>query len=284
MQIIDTGEHQIYTETAAKLTSLLNPMGSGLASGKSAQINFKKETRTYYDCESWEDFGKNTIAFSEKTFGDKFANKGGEVNTNKYIFAESIIEGKQLNLFSKPFNMPFKIDDVIVIFEKDYCFYQAPNEIKDELEGLNINIQFSEELENCTGTSVCFDSSKCDIDVYGMCEGYNCDSRFDYGKVFKGGEVLYYDDGLLYGAIFASPEIYECNLKRLMKRFEELSLVYIDKIKIIESKGCSSAIEPDLKGMVELTRVLDNSEDLFMISRNAEKIDAKNRGAVCKLY
>jgi len=201
-----------------------------------------------------------------------------------------MIEGKQLNLFSKPFFMPFKIDDIIVISRRNYCFIRAPNEIKDEVQGLNIqNIKFSDNIDdgNCTGVKVCFGEpfdNSCEIKVSGMCEDYNCESSYDYGKIFRGSDILYYTDSLLYAAIVSSPEIYECNLKRLMKRFEELSLVYIDKIKIIELKGCSSNVGGDLVEMVELARGLETSEDLFILSQKAEIIDTKNKGAVCGLY
>jgi len=282
---ISTSEYQISTETAAKLAGLLEPMGTGLASGKSYVINFKKDTRTYYDCSDAGVWGKNTIAFSEKTFGG-WGEKGGKINTKKYVFADEIIEGKQLNLFSKPFKMPFKIDDIIVISGRDYCFYQAPNEIKDEVQGLGIeNIYFSDDLKNCSGVKVCFGSNAgCDISVYGMCEGYNCENKYDYGKIIKKGKSLYYDSSLIYAAIMSSPEIYECNLKRLMKRFVELSDVYIDKIKIIKMKGCDSNVEADLNIMKAMAGSLETSEDLFVLSQEAEKINAKNQGAVCGLW
>jgi len=101
-KIIGVGEYKVSTETAAELEILLDPIRPGLASGKSAQINFRKDSRTYYDCSELGVFGKNTIAFSEKTFGG-WGEKGGEINSQKYIFAKNMIEGKKLNLFSKPF-------------------------------------------------------------------------------------------------------------------------------------------------------------------------------------
>ncbi len=284
---INISEYQVSTETAAHLTNLLSTTGSGLASGKSAQINFKKDTRTYYECNSAGVWGKNKISFSEKTFAG-WGEKGGAVNTQKYVFAENMIEGKQLNLFSKPFSMPFKIDDIIVISGRDYCFINAPNEIKDEVLGLNIkNINFADNSnnENCTGVSVCFGSKEgCEISVYGMCEDYNCESQYDYGKVFRRSDILYYTNSLLYAAIMSDVENYDCNLKRLMKKFIELSDIYIDKIRIIELKGCSSTIEPELNIMKASARDLETSEDLFLLGEQANKVDIKNQGAICKLY
>ncbi len=286
-KIIGVSEYQIYTETAAKLELLLDPIRPGLASGKSEQINFKKETRTYYTCNDAGTFGKQTIAFSEKTFGD-YQEKGEEINSIKYIFAEEMIEGKNLYLFSMPFNFPFKIDDLIFISGKDYCFYQAPNEIKDEIQNLNLkNIYFTDNPndKNCTGAKVCFDS-QCEISVYGLCEDYTCNSKYDYGKVFKENKVMYYDNTLLYAAIFSSPEIYECNVKRLMGKFSELAEVYTKKIDVINLKGCSSTVAPDLLIMIQDADSLKSPEDLYLLSLKAESIDKKNQMAIesCKLY
>lgn len=285
-RIISVSEYQISTETAAKIELLLDPIRPGLASGKSEQINFKKETRTYYSCSYLGVFGKQTIAFSEKTFGD-WGEKGGEISSIKYIFAEEMIESKNLYLFSMPFEMPFKVDDVIFISGRDYCFYQSPNEIKKNIQNLNLeNIHFadnSNELANCAGTKVCFDS-QCEISVYGLCEDYLCNSQYDYGKVFKDNKVLYYDDTLLYAAILSSPEIYECNVKRLMEKFSELADIYTKKIDIIKLNGCSSTLEPDLLMMIEDARALKSSEDLYLLSLKAEIIDKKNPAGACKLY
>jgi hypothetical protein len=230
-------------------------------------------------------FGKQTIAFSEKTFGG-WGEKGGEINSIKYIFAEEMIEGKSLYLSSMPFEMPFKVDDLIFISGKNYCFYQAPNEIKKNIQNLNLaNIYVTDNSndENCTGTKVCF-GSECEISVYGLCEDFECESKYDYGKVFKENKVLYYDNNLLYAAIFSSPKIYECNVKRLMKKFSELADVYTKKIDIIELKGCSSTLEPDLLIMIEDARALKSSEDLYILSLKAESIDKKNPTGVCSLY
>ena len=286
-KIIGISEYQIYTETAAKLDILLDPIRPGLASGKSEQINFKKETRTYYTCSDVGTFGKQTIAFSEKTFGG-WGEKGGEINSIKYVFAGDMTEGKNLYLFSMPFNFPFKIDDLIMIYGDNYCFYQAPNEIKEEIQNLNLkNIYFTDDLndKNCTGTKVCF-NSQCEISVYGLCEDYSCNSQYDYGKVFKINKVLYYDNSLLYAAIFSSPEIYECNVKRLMKKFSELADIYTRKIDIINLKECGSTVEPDLLIMKADAEALKSSENLYLLSLKAESIDKKNSMTIesCKLY
>jgi len=291
-KIITTSEKAISTETSAKIISLLDPLETGLASGKSEQIKFKKDVRVFLECKELENhpFGMQTISFSEQSIGDKFGERGGEVPIyNKYVFSKNTFEGSELNIFSKDFSMPFKVADLIVINTEKYCFYSAPNEIKDDVENLNLqNIKFSDDLQNCTGVKVCFDvdSSDCDIVVFGNCGGSDCESDYDYGKVSKGIEDIYYTDNLLYAAIFSSTSSYECNLKRLMSKFNELSLVYIDKIKIIQRKGCSSDIEIKLRGLMESAKSLSSSRDIIDLARVAKEIDKTNQAtaSACRLY
>ncbi|MDD5191573.1 MAG: hypothetical protein PHH54_02900 [Candidatus Nanoarchaeia archaeon] len=286
-RVINTGEYQINTETAAKIETLLDPARPGLASLKSEQVDFAKDMRTYFTCNSIGTFGKQALAFSEKIFG-KWGEKGGEISSMKYIFAENVIEGKNLYLFSMPFKMPFKIDDLIMISGKKYCFYQTPNDIKDKIKNLNLkNIYFAENSDdkNCTGINVCFEN-ECNISVYGLCEGFSCDSPYDYGKVSNQDKDLYYYDNLLYAAIFSSPEIYECNAERLMKKFSELAGVYIEKANLLELKNCGSNPELDLVSMQDTAKdkTMEISNKINSLSKTAKSIDMQNQIAVCKLY
>jgi hypothetical protein len=293
-KIVVTGEKFIYTETSAKIISLLDPLETGLASGKSEQIKFKKETRIFFECSALDNlpFGKQTISFSEQTLGEKFGEQGGAVPIyNKYVFSKEVVQGKTLNIFSKEFSMPFKVADLIVINSEDYCFVGAPKQIINDIEFSGIkNIQFSDTLQNCTGISVCFgpQSSECNIKVFGSCEdsfGNYCETEFDYGRVSKGLDDIYYIDSLLYAAIFSSPEIYNCNLKRLMNKFNELGLIYIDKIKIIQRKGCDSEIENELRTLMNSAASLSSSREIIGLARFAKEIDKINQVAgACKLY
>lgn len=294
-KIIDTGEKAIYTETSAKLISLLDPLETGLASGESEQIKFKKETRIFFECSSLDNppFGRQTISFSEQTLGNKFGEQGGAVPFyNKYVFSKETIQSNLLNIFSKEFLMPFKVADLIIMNSENYCFVEAPNQIEkdiNEFSGIK-NIQFSDNLQNCTGITVCFgfQSSECDIKVFGSCEegfGNICETEFDYGRVSKGLDDLYYADSLLYAAIFSSSEVYDCNLKRLMNKFNELGSIYLDKIKIIQRNGCDSNIEVELRTLMDSAKSLSSSREIIGLTRFAKDIDKMNQVAgACKLY
>lgn len=280
-KFIGTQERVLYTESAARIVALLDPFETGLASGKSSEINFKKETRIYAESCSYIDnkpFGKQSISFSEKTFNEKYGEKGEVVPIkNKYVFMENIVEGKKMYVFSKPFFMPFKISDLIIISSGEYCFYDAPDEFIEEIEGLNIkNMHFPNETEKCSGTKVCFkDYSNCEIRVYES-DKY----------VQKASKKLYYYKDLLYGAIFSSPALYECNVKRLMNKLNELGLVYNDKIKIIERKGCMPRIKNKLLDLMNNAKALGYSSDLIKLGEYSEEIDSINEMADpgCKLF
>jgi hypothetical protein len=278
-RFIGTQEQVLYTETAAKLATLLDPLETGLASGKSAEINFKKISRIYFECDHRTNapFGKERLSFSEQTFGDKFGEEGELVAIyNKYVFAENPLEGQTLHMFSVPFFLPFKVADIIIISTNDYCFYNAPDSIEEEIEGLNVkNIIFPNKTTRCAGISVCFDAqtgSKCDISV-------NLEEKY----VLKEGRKFYYVDNLIYGAIFSTPDIYECNVKRLKAKLDELIKIYRGKIDIIERKGCQSKVGGKLEEMIG---PIEDSRSLIELYESAQVIDSINEGARsgCKLF
>ena len=66
---------------------------------------------------------------------------------NKYIFSKQALEGKKFYLFSKSFEFPFKVSEIIFISNEDYCFIEPPGNIEDEISSIknqggmqNINI------------------------------------------------------------------------------------------------------------------------------------------------
>jgi len=287
-KFISSGEQVLYTGTAAKLISLLDP-ATGLASGmKPAEINFKKLSKIYFECNVWRNqpFGEQTIAFSEQTFGEKYGDKGREVTIkNKYVFAEDVLEGEKIHYFIMPFFMSFKVDDIIMMSSENYCFYDSPEEVKENVESLGIKnvVLMNSSAEGCNGVKVCFGStsSDCDLSISGECLG--CRNKYEYGNVIKNGKKMYYMGDLIYAAIFSAPEIYECNVKRLKSKFDELSLIYIDKIKIIERKGCSSNIGAKLGAM---QGDINSSRDLIGLVDEINSIDVMNEGVKsgCRLY
>ncbi len=275
-KFIGSQQNVVNTETAAQLVSLLDPLETGLASGKASQINFVKEAKTLYDCDenANEPFGTQTISFREKVF-DKFLNEGQKISIkDKYIFAENEVTGKDYFVFSKPFYMSYKVSDIIIIGGGNYCFYAANQEVKDEINRLNLkNVIFANSSSKCEGISVCFDEKpSCDIKV-------SMNDRY----VQKKGKRLYFTDSLIYGAIFSSLENYECNAKRLKNKFDELAKLYIDKTKIIQRNGCESNIGNKL---ISISGKISSSRDLVSLEQSINDIDVINKASKsdCQLY
>jgi hypothetical protein len=281
-KFIQTSEQATYTETAASLSSLFDPLETGLASGKAHVINFKKNSKIFFDCNARINppFGKQYISFSEQTLGDKYGEEGGKVSIiNKYLFADDVVEGKSIYVFSKPFFMPFKVADMTMVISgsEKYCFYDAPEKVREDLESLNLkSIIFMNATNKCEGIDICFNRNNCDIVVD--------EANKRVKSNINGGEKMYYTGDMIYAAIFSHPYIYECNVKRLKNKFNEVAKIYIEKINIMERQGCMPTIGEKLRALVD--KDIQNSKDILEFNRAIEDIDSINRlsNAGCMLY
>ena len=186
--------------------------------------------------------------------------------------------GKKDFVFSKPFEFPFKVSDLIymISYSDFFCFIDSPDKIQRELSQINSkNLKF----ENCSKDSninVCFiQGSGCDIFV-----------NYDSNYVEKKNTRMYFEgDALMYAGIFSEPELYECQVKRLMKKVEILSKIYLDKSSFIAREGCSSNLETELIGIGSAAGSLENSFGLKLVSIIAEEAGKKNYANVeCRLW
>jgi hypothetical protein len=231
------------------------------------------ETRIYNKCDDYGDFGKQIIQISQKSF-NKWTETDIDISfSNKYIFSEKEIEGKKFYVFSKPFDFPFKVADLIYITssKKAYCFINPPGDIEDEISYLNQgNILLKEELveegKDCSENSikVCFErENDCDIEVYE-----------DYVK--KGNDIISFEgDALMYAAIFSDKDVYDCQLERLMQRTKHLALIYQKKANFISRTECHSNL--NLQGLI-------NSNNFGFMASLVNDIKEENEYANCKLW
>lgn len=266
-KLINVGSYEVDTKTAKQLSILFDPLETGLASTKTTKAEISKDTRIYLGCEDKGDFGNLEISSSSRYFG-KWSSPSLNISINKYVFSDEVLEGKEFYYISKPFEFPFKVSEIIMMYNKKYCFIDTDFEIE--------NI----EKENCSSDSikVCFDSNsgECNISVFGLCSGYNCESEYDYGYVEKNGEELYYAGNLMYGAIFSSPNLYECNVKRLMKRLSHISNLYMEEAIFLEGREINTNLEGDLSILASLASKLEKSEELISLKEVAYDIKIKN--------
>ncbi len=285
-KIINIGQTEINAKTAKEIGILLNPLETGFETGKIASLSLPKETRIYNGCDNTGVFGKQKIEISQKNFKEWVSTDVNVVIKNKYIFSENYVEGKDFYLFSKPFKFPFKVSDVIYLTSKDknYCFFDTPEKIKTELKTLEqknifLGTNCPNEIPSNKNIIVCFSGGNCNVNV-----------EYENGKgvVKKDGSMMYFEtDSLMYAGIFSDPDLYECQLKRLMQRTEQLSLLYKDKEDFVSRVGCSSNLNSELTILGRLSNDLKsngNSNDLRLIGNIAEEIQNKNEISNCRLW
>jgi hypothetical protein len=278
-KIIGSSDEIISAETGEEITILLNPLETSFETAQTTSITIPLETRINNICSDETPFGKQSLQLDQKRFSQWTETDTKTSSYNKYIFSNGIIEGKTFYLFSKPFDFPFKIANLIYLTSSDdvYCFTNAPNEIKQEIINLN---QKNLEVDNCStkSTKVCFKGGTCDVEV-----------DISDGEVKKGRDVFYFsgvDDSnaLMYAAIFSSKEVYECQVKRLMLRLEQLALIYYDKEIITRSSGCDEGIGTSLILLSNSAGELENSRNLDSVKINAEDVEEKNNARRCLLW
>jgi hypothetical protein len=271
----ETKTYESDTEFAKSLAILTDPMQAGFAEGSYGKILSGQETRIRNICFE-EGLGKNEISVSvESGVGQKWGDYGGATSVrNKYIFSSEISQGKEFYVFSKPFEFPYKVSDLIFLTEKKYCFTNAPKEISEEISLLKIpNIR----IENCSGEEVivCFGlGNNCDINVYGSCVE-NCNSVYDEGTVEKNGQVMKYIGSLIYGAIFSEKEIYECNVKRLLQRTGKIAEVLSEKADLMNARGCSTNLQADINVWGGLTQNA-TAEEIISLNQIAKNLNRRN--------
>ncbi|KKL56935.1 hypothetical protein LCGC14_2240410, partial [marine sediment metagenome] len=118
--------------------------------------------------------------------------------------------------------------------------------------------------------------------------GSSCDIVVNYGAryVDKNNKRMYfYSNSLMYAAVFSDKEIYECQLKRVMQRGEQLALIYKDKAQFISREGCTTNLDQELLELSNVENQLDNSQNLnnYMINL-ANELETKNNLEECKLW
>ncbi|MBU2053008.1 MAG: hypothetical protein ABIJ14_02430 [Nanoarchaeota archaeon] len=273
-KIIDTEQVTQDAKTGKEIGILLNPLETSFETGKTTSLTLPIETRIYNKCNNEGNFGRQIIQISQKSFG-KWTETDVDIGfSNKYIFSERYAEGKKFYLFSKPFDFPFKVADLIYLTSSqiDYCFSGTPENIEEEISDLGQENLFT---ENCPkeSISVCFSSGRdCDVEV-----------NYEMEYVRKGADTMYFEgDVLMYAAIFSDKAVYECQVKRLMQRVDNLALLYKDKAAFVSEAGCNSNL--DLVGLSNNANKLTSSASLGQMNNLVEEIKDKNYLADCRLW
>lgn len=194
---------------------------------------------------------------------------------NKYIFSEDF-NSKELWVFAKPFDKPWRVDDLIYIVSKDYCFINPPETIRKELEDLNSSkIGIAPNCrKNLLAMSVCF-SGVCDIFV---------NTEQGYVRTKSGKQLRYMDDATMYAAIFG-PKQYDCNIERLLNRLSFQTDMFISKASILSNRGCFeiAGMNQELAGLKAAINNAINNKDYLSMNDYGQRIEEKNKIS-CPLY
>jgi len=274
VKLIKTEEGVSGAEIGKEISVLLNPLETGFGEEKTTPLTIPVESRINNRCGSLDNFGEQEISVSQKSKGEWTKTGVGTVSYNKYLFSNKSVQGKNFYLFSKPFEFPFKVADLIFLTsaEESYCFVDAPKEIQEELTSLSQANLFT---ANCPSGSikVCFKG------------GENCNINVDMNdkSVEKRGDLVYFEtDSLMYGAVFSDKEIYECQVQRLMGRLKELAFIYNDKENLISERGCPA--EVNILPLADVANSLKDSADLIIVKAVADDAEDENKRAYCELW
>lgn len=277
-KILNTGGDITSVKSGVELGILLDPLETNFESDRIVPLKMPVETRIYNKYDLHGDFGKQIIQVSQKNLG-KFSLTDVDVSfQNKYIFSESVVEGKNFLIFSKPFEFPFKVADLIYLIssEKTYCFVNAPEKMEKELLDLN---QKNLIVGNCSAKNeiICFDE---ETDL-----NFECNTNVYTGKreVKKGVQTMFFEtDALMYAAIFSDKGIYEAQIKRLMKRMSNLLSLYEDKALLLSAQECP--MEVNFLVLKNIANNVQISEDIFKVANAVDNLKKENENAICRLW
>jgi hypothetical protein len=273
VKMLGSGSFEVDTATARQIEVLMNPLETSFESGKTTTMILPSETRIYNKCDNTGNFGKQKIQVSQKSF-NKWSEPGSDISSrNKYIFSDEIVEGEKFYLFSVPFEYGFKIANLIILTSKEYCFLDAPNEIESEINQENVEFEDYEEDCSIDSIKVCFMGGDCDVKV-----------NIGQDNVEKEGEELYFTGNLIYSAIFSDKEVYECQVKRLMQRTEQLASLYWDKASFMSKRGCNSDLTTDLLVLKNSVKDVESSKDLDSVDIIVEQINGKKDFEECEVF
>jgi hypothetical protein len=282
-RFVDTERTVSDTLIAAELNNVLHPIETNLEDSKYARIEFLDETRVFNECQTFGNFGKQEISTSSKLgIGNDWGRQSIRKSSfNKYIFSRAFEQGREINVIVKPFEIPFKVGDLTVMYSGNYCFVNPLSDIQEEIEDLgsagDIGIEVVSNPNECLQgkTLVCFNQIGCDINV-------NTASKL---VTHVGREDIFYEGDLIYGAILSDPEIYECQLKRLMKRASELSIIYAKKSNLLIGEGCFNSLQGDLISFASITQIQNSQEFKDNVVQAAKDLGEKNELITkCKVF
>jgi hypothetical protein len=267
------------------LDIILNPFSSfgSLGATSSKEITLQRKERTNFSCTVDVGFGYDGI-LSATNPGVRMAVKKVY---DKYIFSEDSIYSKNLQVISKPFNMPWRAADLIYLFsrDRDYCFVgmrgsSTEEEFGSGNTGMNISsFKFVDEKSDCGNSITVCSNSACDIEL-----------DFEYSRIVKGSkEFPFIDDSTMYAAIFSDYDSYSCNMKRVAQKIRFEIEVYRNKARTLGARQCTAvfsmdALDQAASQVISSRTSAELTEGMNRLRAAADALNVQNMGADCTLY
>ncbi len=230
-------------QVSRNLGMIFDPLETGFEDSKTTVLDISLKSKITNTCNLDSSFGTQGLKTSQKIFGKEH---GGDIEVefkNKYLFSDKIIEDRYFYIFSRKLDFPYKVADLVFVIPKSktYCFSGAHKRITNLTMALNLDniVNVSGECPDNADEKVCFPNSPasdCTIVV---------DNAVTQTTRKLGKTVTFGDDSTMLASIFSDPEIYECQMKRIMARVASLAYIYDQKKDYIESKNCITPISLD---------------------------------------
>lgn len=285
-KISDTKSYESNTKIAKQMSVFLDPLQVGFATSSKGSIDFRQNVRIKNVCDNYTDTGMNKLSISTLNSKKQFSNFSVPISIyDKYIFSDEIIEDSLIYTISRKFSYPYEVSDFIILIPSNtkYCFENAPDKIVDSLSAFNLeNMLFSNCNNDSNFIQVCADSSRCDIEVIGLCNDLSCSSKYDFGYVRKNRDYFYYVNDLIYPAIFSGIENYNCNLERLIYKTSLVAELYSLKSLEMYKRGCVPNI--DIDDWMIKTKEMKDVTDIIYYYEYSSRLKSQNKISGCNLW
>jgi hypothetical protein len=281
-----TAEPQREAIVESGISVLVEPFSAigSLVEAQGSVLEFPPETYVEFGCNVDGDYSEiKARSTKERTFS--LIKKAYD----KYIFSSAIATKGKENYFafSMPLKDPFYIATPVIIVTNNYCFVSLPSyEMEEELKAISEKINLTKYRFNFTDCppgylKVCGDTSTsgCDISISSLPA---CGGKCGY----VGGKFWWGD--LVYPAIFADSDVYNCNLERILERMKTLADIYLNKTAMLE--GCNTGdISEKLKELKNAIGNFKGSKDgnnLVSLYNKIAALEAANEALPkeCKVF
>jgi hypothetical protein len=184
------------------------------------------------------------------------------------LFGTDVSDTDELLIWSREFNKPFKVDNVVYVLDTRKKIYVEGN--LEFLQGLPDDLNIASNA-NDADSLVFFDYCPSGYDGKKKVCVVNNQISFD-GETYN-----YYDDYLVYAALVSDQNNFECAVERLEKKWSNLFKIYSRKIEFMS--GCNSLFSnlkselDDASNYVLSGNGINNEDSLINLNRNLVNAD-----------